>query len=998
MAVHKKHKVLIQKPQIAVHKKHKAPPWLAASLGSTYQARPMSSQIPRSDSKTSDGSPQETQARVSPPTAQANVATASAGEVMSGLLKELKGVDQKAAATLREAGICTDAEIQCLSREDLNGLFPGAKNLKLRRKIFDIILQKLSKTKPTNDVLKEVRNLVPEESLRGDEVLVDYLCLVKDIKTQVNNVTTFFDVQIDLLEEGSKARSLQEPATEMRWLALAGPKPGRQRPAVRLGEAVRQRSGGTMEDKHSKPSKSQTSISDKLQQSQVFLKKICEYDQEAALVLQREGLITDADIQSLTQKDLDDLFPEPKHFKLKRILHQQKLIDIVLKDLRGSILLESLNAALTGDGVLVQYKWLLQDNMNKVDNVQNFLKAHLDLLEDISKAQPHQQPATAALTGDGVLVQYKRLLQDNMNKVDNVQNFLKAHLDLLEDISKAQPHQQPATAALTGDGVLVQYKRLLQDNMNKVDNVQNFLKAHLDLLEDISKAQPHQHHATGSVPKTSDNSEQEKPQQNLSYMKKNPQQVPARVAPPTAQANVTTAGGSVTKTSDNSEQVKPQQNLNYMKKNPQQVPARVSPPPVQASVTTAGGSVQKPSYTDEQEKPRHKPTDKSACSQEAPSWTSHLISFFTNGSGSKHSPPELKGKMTKSKMRREKRKLKKKLKSSDNSDDLMAQLPFALTSPTTWKALFAEEASIQKKRKRKRGDSGGRVDSEEDGEKKKKKREGQRPNYFVSIPITNTQISTAVAEVQEAILQQEPRLIKAMIPVPTLHITLLVMHLSNQEQVDLAAAALAQTEPSLAELLGGRDLVLPFSGINHFRKEVVFVSLAAGPHRDTLDRLAELLRSRFEEQGLLQGDCRGFEPHLTIMKLSRASKLRSQGIKRVDPALYSDYMNKFFGDQTVERVDLCSMLKKKQQEGYYHTETTLRLGGRRRSEPDEAELLRVSKRLVEDAVNRALQQYKQEALQNGGGPNTAAGQPPGNTEETATKTDTTANATTDKRK
>lgn len=39
---------------------------------------------------------------------------------------------------------------------------------------------------------------------------------------------------------------------------------------------------------------------------------------------------------------------------------------------------------------------------------------------------------------------------------------------------------------------------------------------------------------------------------------------------------------------------------------------------------------------------------------------------------------------------------------------------------------------------------------------------------------------------------------------------------------------------------------------------------------------AELLRSRFEEQGLLQEGSRGFEPHLTIMKLSRASKLRSQ--------------------------------------------------------------------------------------------------------------------------
>ncbi|KAM6915206.1 A-kinase anchor protein 7 [Xenentodon cancila] len=357
-------------------------------------------------------------------------------------------------------------------------------------------------------------------------------------------------------------------------------------------------------------------------------------------------------------------------------------------------------------------------------------------------------------------------------------------------------------------------------------------------------------------------------------------------------------------------------------------------------------------------------------------------------------------KLSKGQMRRKRRKLKKKkLKSSDISASLMSELPFALTSPTTWKELgFPNPESMDKKRKRKRGDSGGQVDGEEDGDKKKKKKESQRPNYFVSIPITNTQISSAVAELQEAVLQQEPRLAKAMIPVPTLHITLLVTHLANQEQIDLAAAALARAEPSVAELLRGRDLELPFSGISHFRKEVVFVGLASGQHRDTLDSLSELLRSCFKEQDLLQGDCRGFEPHLTIMKLSRASKLRSQGIKRVDPALYSEYTNKFFGNQMVERVDLCAMLKKKQQDGYYHIETSLQLGGRRRSEPDEAELLRVSKRLVEDAVNRALQQYKQETLQNGGGPNTATSPPAGNAEEASTKTDTTANSSADNRK
>lgn len=49
---------------------------------------------------------------------------------------------------------------------------------------------------------------------------------------------------------------------------------------------------------------------------------------------------------------------------------------------------------------------------------------------------------------------------------------------------------------------------------------------------------------------------------------------------------------------------------------------------------------------------------------------------------------------------------------------------------------------------------------------------------------------------------------------------------------------LAQVEPSLAKLLGGQDLVLPFSGISHFRKEVVFVGLVPGQHRHTLDSVA----------------------------------------------------------------------------------------------------------------------------------------------------------------
>lgn len=59
----------------------------------------------------------------------------------------------------------------------------------------------------------------------------------------------------------------------------------------------------------------------------------------------------------------------------------------------------------------------------------------------------------------------------------------------------------------------------------------------------------------------------------------------------------------------------------------------------------------------------------------------NLFVFLTAPSGSNE-------KKTRRKLRRERKKLMKKtLKSSDTSENLLSELPFALTSPTTWKAL-----------------------------------------------------------------------------------------------------------------------------------------------------------------------------------------------------------------------------------------------------------------------------------------------------------------------
>ncbi|KAJ8270748.1 hypothetical protein GJAV_G00118780 [Gymnothorax javanicus] len=264
---------------------------------------------------------------------------------------------------------------------------------------------------------------------------------------------------------------------------------------------------------------------------------------------------------------------------------------------------------------------------------------------------------------------------------------------------------------------------------------------------------------------------------------------------------------------------------------------------------------------------------------------------------------------------------KQKLKSSECASSLLQELPFANT--IVWKDLGFETSEKAVKKKRKRGDSG-RGESEEDGDKKKKRQ--PRPNYFVSIPITNPKIRDGIQAVQDLLVEKDKRYSKALIPVGSLHITLLVTYLSNEEEVDVARGVMAQMEQTVRDLLQGKDLVLPFLGIGNFRNEVAFVQLAEGVHVTVLTEIAEVVRKMFEEKGVSSRDGRAFKPHLTFVKLSKAPKLRSQGLKKIDPEAYESFLEHSFGEETVSRLDLCSMLKKKTPDGYFHCETSITFG------------------------------------------------------------------------
>nr|XP_025976656.1 A-kinase anchoring protein 7 [Dromaius novaehollandiae] len=298
---------------------------------------------------------------------------------------------------------------------------------------------------------------------------------------------------------------------------------------------------------------------------------------------------------------------------------------------------------------------------------------------------------------------------------------------------------------------------------------------------------------------------------------------------------------------------------------------------------------------------------------------------------------------------------KERCASADSIDSLMVEMPFVNIDIEDEFAIHsASEVNVKNKRKRTTG-----RENEEDSERKKKKKKEYQPNYFISIPITNPEITGSIQAVQDTIIQKDHRLSKAMVRCGSLHVTLLVMRLSSKEEVSTAVGALSDSKDMVEDLLKGKTVDLSFQGIDHFKNEVGFVKLEESDHTAILMEIAETIKKIFQEKGILAGEDRAFKPHLTFMKLSKSPKLRKE-VKKIDPSLYEKFKSHYFGNEILHRLDLCSMLKKKQPNGYYYCESSVLLGEKHAAEPDDAELVSLSKRLVENAVLKAVQQYLEE--------------------------------------
>ena len=214
--------------------------------------------------------------------------------------------------------------------------------------------------------------------------------------------------------------------------------------------------------------------------------------------------------------------------------------------------------------------------------------------------------------------------------------------------------------------------------------------------------------------------------------------------------------------------------------------------------------------------------------------------------------------------------------------------------------------------------------SKDDGllPKGKKKPKRIAPNYFLAIRVSSPQIHSAIKILQDSITTQNNKLTPALIPVITLHLTLMVIHLESDEQIQKATEVLNQCKISLDPILQNSALKLTFSGLDHFHHQVLYAKLCGGEEMEVLKSVVNIVRETFTKEGIPSTDPREFSPHLTVMKLSRSPALRRKGIKKIPAESYASWVDMSFGEESVNALHLCSM-DKKEKDGFYKCEATV---------------------------------------------------------------------------
>ena len=157
-------------------------------------------------------------------------------------------------------------------------------------------------------------------------------------------------------------------------------------------------------------------------------------------------------------------------------------------------------------------------------------------------------------------------------------------------------------------------------------------------------------------------------------------------------------------------------------------------------------------------------------------------------------------------------------------------------------------------------------ESDDDAGYNKFWRDKLRPNHFLALRITDTEIRKSTTVIQDHIARSEGRLRECTIPRAALHITLCTVGLETPEQVQNAVECLREARDELAPIVP-KTKKLKFKGVDHFFNRVVYGRVVECPPE--FYEFVDHLKLCLNERGIEIRDYHEFVPHMTLMKISR---------------------------------------------------------------------------------------------------------------------------------
>ena len=178
--------------------------------------------------------------------------------------------------------------------------------------------------------------------------------------------------------------------------------------------------------------------------------------------------------------------------------------------------------------------------------------------------------------------------------------------------------------------------------------------------------------------------------------------------------------------------------------------------------------------------------------------------------------------------------------------------------------------------------------------------ESYKPNYYLSIPITDQRLIENYIHYRDDLLSAHPTVFASRTNAPHLHVTLLTLHMETSTQVEQCQIALKRFQEEIRYHCSYPEpIFLEFQGIGLFHEKVLYIKCRSNPR---LENLRTLIIERFREQQQKQnlneiffaGNYSDYLPHITLLKCKRkCSALERYDNQEVD-----------FGKQTIDSLEL----------------------------------------------------------------------------------------------